>query len=101
MECKAATVEIAMGCMAATVEPPVTPDALFDFGHSPLPLQLLLLLLSSPLCSDADKVDFIWASPLSALRKVDIRSQAHRMKLNCKDRCITNQVTSFPWEPWF
>lgn len=23
------------------------------------------------------------------------------MKLNCKDRCITNQVTSFPWEPWF
>lgn len=31
------------------------------------------------LCSDADKVDFIWASPLfSALRKVDIRSQAHK-----------------------
>lgn len=28
------------------------------------------------LCSDADKVDFIWASPLfSALRKVDIRSE--------------------------
>ncbi|KAI4580726.1 hypothetical protein MJG53_010268 [Ovis ammon polii x Ovis aries] len=29
--------------------------------------------------TDADKVDFIWASPLfSALRKVDIRSQAHK-----------------------
>ena len=33
--------------MEATVEPPVTPDALFDFGHSPLPLLTIATFFSS------------------------------------------------------